>query len=84
MGKHRGETFGSKAYQITYLINSDYCSLNPSDTECQRKETIYADNKTKAILEFHQLMGMSRSASTRCGEGKTLPEVWSIDELSTD
>jgi hypothetical protein len=69
-------------YKITYLMNSDYCELKPSDKECQRTITIEANSKVEAVTKLHEQWGMVFSSEQfNCGTAcKVQPVIWSIEE----
>jgi len=68
-------------YIVTYIVNSDYCSLKPSDPECQRVVNVEANSKTEAVMQLHEGRGMLRDNSQRCQHGKIMPEIWSVEEV---
>jgi hypothetical protein len=68
-------------YKITTIVNSDYCHIQPSDTECQRTQIIEADNKGAAVMKLHEIEGMMRICGRKNSQGKILPEIWSVVEL---
>ena len=69
-------------YKITYLANSDYCELKPSDKECHRTTVIDANSKAEAVMQLHREMGMVFSPGKKSGEvsKKNLPVIWSVEK----
>jgi len=66
-------------YKITYIVDSDYCNLQPDNEECKRVVEIIADTKTEAIMKLHEIYNMS---PTNSSDPTTLfPIVWSIEEI---
>lgn len=65
-------------YNITFIVDSDYCLLQPSDTVCQRQILIEADNKTQAVMRFHKEKG---DLIKGIGSHNNSLVIWSIDKV---
>lgn len=69
-------------YRITYIVNSDYCSLKPSDTECHRSVDIIANTKTEAIMQLHEQFDMIPVRGKICQPTNIFPQIWTVDNLT--
>ena len=68
-------------YKITYIVDSDYCNLQPDNEECKRVVEIIADTKTEAVMKLHEIYNMTPTKGKRCQPTSLFPVVWSIEEI---
>ena len=64
-------------YRVTFVQNSDYCKLNPSDKDCLFSVDLEAPTKAEAAYKYHRNTGMVFDPIAK----STLPVVWGIKEL---
>lgn len=69
-------------YKITYIANSEYCNLKPSDSDCQRSVNVIANTKTEAIMELHEQFDMIPVRGRICQPTNIFPMVWTVENLT--
>jgi hypothetical protein len=64
-----------KPFTITYLCNSDYCRIKPSDPECHRTVEIEAESLVQAQYKLWEMFGCKNDDAHN---HNALPVVWEI------
>jgi hypothetical protein len=68
-------------YQLTFVTNTDYCQIKPSDTNCQYRVTIKADSKYEAVWEYLSAWRQSTALKGAYLPDTFKPILWTVKEM---
>jgi len=68
-------------YQLTFINDTDYCQIKPSDTDCHYRVKVEANSKYEAVWEYLSAWRQSTGIKNAYLPDTFKPILWTVNEV---
>ena len=71
-------------YKLTFINDTDYCNLKPSDIKCQYRVTVKAKNKYDAVWSYLTDWRANTKTDNQVSANYCKPVLWTVEEVGVE